>query len=252
MKLGTFHRGSGPHLTFLHGFTQTKESWIPVIDALPQRFAFDLIDAPGHGESSNGQRTLTESGDDVAESMSAGVLIGYSMGARIALHTALQHPEKVNALVLVSGTAGIDSDDERASRRSSDEALADRITEVGVSAFIEEWLSNPMFQGLARELADIPSRCSNTAKGLGDSLRFAGTGTQEPLWGNLQNINIPVLLIVGENDEKFTQIAHRMHSLLPQCELHVVKGVGHTCHLEDINVFTEILQRWLLGVQGNR
>lgn len=252
MKLGTFTRGTGPHLTFIHGFTQTKESWIPVIDALPQQFAFDLIDAPGHGESSNGQRTLSETGGDVAESMTPGVLIGYSMGARIALHTALQHPEKVTALVLVSGTAGIDSVEERASRRSSDESLANRISEIGVSAFIDEWLSNPMFQGLSREFADIPSRCSNTAEGLGDSLRFAGTGTQEPLWDHLHKLNIPVLLIVGENDQKFTELGNRMSDLLPDCELHVIKGVGHTCHLEDINTFTVILQRWLLSIQGDR
>ena len=252
MKLGTFTRGTGTHLTFIHGFTQTKESWIPVIDALPQKYAFELFDAPGHGETSNGQRTLSETGGDVAESMTPGVLIGYSMGARIALHTALQHPEKVTALVLVSGTAGIDADDERASRRSSDESLANRILKIGVSAFIEEWLSNPMFQGLSRELADAPSRCTNTADGLGDSLRFAGTGTQEPLWDQLHKLNIPVLLVVGENDQKFTELGNRMSALLPDCELHVIKGVGHTCHLEDINAFTAILQEWLLRVQGDR
>ena len=252
MKLGRLSRGSGPHLTFLHGFTQTKESWIPVIEALPQQFSFHLIDAPGHGDSVTGQRTLSEAGSDVAESMPPGVLIGYSMGARIALHTALQHPEKVTALVLVSGTAGIDSFDERASRRSSDESLADRISEIGVSAFIEEWLSNPMFQGLSKALADIPARCSNKAEGLGDSLRFAGTGTQEPLWDHLHKLNIPVLLVVGENDQKFTELGNRMSALLPDCEFHVIKGVGHTCHLEDINAFTAILQQWLLNVQGNQ
>lgn len=252
MKLGILSRGAGLNLTFLHGFTQTKESWIPVIDALPQEFSFHLIDAPGHGDSHDGKRTLIEAGNDVAESMPSGVLVGYSMGARIALHTALQHPEKVTALVLVSGTAGIDSVEERESRRTSDESLANKIADIGVPAFIDEWLSNPMFQGLSRELADIQSRCSNSAEGLGDSLRFAGTGTQETLWNQLHLLNIPVLLVVGENDKKFSELGNRMSSLLPQCELHVMKNVGHTCHLEDVSTFAAILQQWLLRVQSNR
>lgn len=252
MNLGQLSRGRGPHLTFLHGFTQTKESWIPVIDVLPQQYSFRLIDAPGHGESKDGKRTLVEAGNDVAETMSIGVLIGYSMGARIALHTALQHPETVTALVLVSGTAGIDSEEDRAARRSSDESLAFKISEMGVPAFIDEWLSNPMFQGLSREMADIPLRCTNSADGLGDSLQFAGTGTQEPLWNQLHVLDIPVLIVVGEKDQKFTELGIRMCSLLPQCEIHVMKNVGHTCHLEDVKTFAEILEQWLLRIQGER
>ena len=252
MKLESMSQGSGPAITFVHGFTQTKESWIPVIEVLPKDHTFHLLDAPGHGSSLNGKRSLKEAGNDVAESMPSGVLVGYSMGARIALHTALQHPEKVESLVLVSGTAGIDTAEEREARRLSDEALALRITEIGIPSFIEEWLSNPMFKGLPRELADIPSRRANTSQGLGDSLRYAGTGTQNPLWNQLQNLNMPVLLVSGEEDRKFTDLARRMKSLIPNCEHRIMHNVGHTCHLEDVSTFSSVLHQWLLHVQGNR
>lgn len=248
MILSSTSRGSGPNITFVHGFTQTKESWIPVIAAMPQDHAFHLLDAPGHGASINGKRTLKEAGNDVADTMPTGVLVGYSMGARIALHTALQHPEKVKALALVSGTAGIDSADERIVRKASDEALALRISELGIPSFIDEWLSNPMFKGLSRELADISSRCTNTSQGLGDSLRFAGTGTQEPLWDQLRNLTMPVLLISGGEDQKFTDLAIRMNSLIPNSEHHIMKSVGHTCHLEDVSSFATMLHAWLLRV----
>lgn len=249
MILSQTVRGSGPSISYLHGFTQTKESWLPVIEQLEQDHSHCLLDAPGHGLSPDGQRTLQQAASDVAESMHPGILVGYSMGARIALHVALQHPEIVTALVLISGTAGIDDASERSARCANDESLAQRITEIGIESFINEWLTNPMFSGLSTELADVPSRCRNTPQGLGDSLRYAGTGTQEPLWNQLSNLTMPVLLIAGENDQKFINNAQRMNDLLPNSELHIMKDVGHTCHLEDIPQFSDILQTWLSGLK---
>lgn len=249
MNLSQTVRGSGPTITYLHGFTQTKESWLPVVEQLEQDRSHCLLDAPGHGMSADGQRTLPQVGTDVAETMNTGILVGYSMGARMALHVALQHPEKVTALVLISGTGGIDDASERSARCASDELLAQRISEIGVAPFINEWLANPMFSGLSTELADIPSRCRNTPQGLSNSLRYAGTGTQEPLWNQLGNLTMPVLLIAGENDQKFVNNAQRMNELLPNSELHVMKNVGHTCHLEDISQFSNILQSWLSGLK---
>ena len=246
MRLATLTSGSGSAATFLHGFTQTKESWLPVVESLTVEIEATLIDAPGHGESPIDGRNLSQTADDAAETMPTGVLVGYSMGARIALHTALQHPDKVRGLVLVSGTPGLRSESERAERRTSDEALAEHIEEIGVSQFITEWLANPMFQGLSAQFADVPKRNTNTAKGLGDSLRFAGTGTQAPLWDQLKNLHMPVLVITGEHDQKFTDIGREMAAEIPNCEYRLMSGVGHTCHLEDITQFVQIFEEWFL------
>jgi 2-succinyl-6-hydroxy-2,4-cyclohexadiene-1-carboxylate synthase len=248
VKLATLSRGAGTPVTFLHGFTQTKESWLPVLDSLHVLIAATLLDCPGHGESPTQGRTLPQTGDDVSQTMKAGVLVGYSMGARIALHTALQSPDKVQGLVLISGTPGLRTESERIDRRASDESLAQDIEEVGVNEFITEWLSNPMFQGLSADLADVPRRCTNTANGLADSLRFAGTGTQEPLWEQLPSLTMPVLIITGDRDNKFTEIAHQMTSLMPHAEHHIMKDVGHTCHLEDVRQFVDVFEDWLLSL----
>ncbi len=246
MRLATLTCGSGSAATFLHGFTQTKESWLPVVESLTVETEVTLIDAPGHGESPIDERNLAQTADDAAETMPTGVLVGYSMGARIALHTALQHPDKVRGLVLVSGTPGLRSDSERADRRTSDEALAGHIEEIGVSQFVTEWLSNPMFQGLSAQYADIPNRNTNTEQGLANSLRYAGTGTQTPLWDQLKNLQMPVLIITGERDKKFTDIGREMRTKIPNCEYRVMSGVGHTCHLEDISQFVDIFEDWFL------
>ena len=246
MKLAPLVRGTGTPVTFLHGFTQTKESWLPVIHALHISIEATLLDCPGHGQSAVQGRTLPQTADDVAECMPSGILVGYSMGARIALHAALQFPDKVQGLVLISGTPGLRTESERIDRRASDESLAQHIEEIGVNQFIPEWLSNPMFQGLSADLADVPRRCTNTASGLADSLRFAGTGTQEPLWERLPSLTMPVLIITGDTDEKFTEIARQMTPLISQAEHHIMKDVGHACHLEDMHQFVDVFEDWFL------
>jgi 2-succinyl-6-hydroxy-2,4-cyclohexadiene-1-carboxylate synthase len=246
VKLSTLVHGTGTPFTFLHGFTQTKESWLPVVESLSVAIEATLLDCPGHGESPTQGRTLSQTANDVAESTHSGILVGYSMGARIALHTALQFPDIVQGLVLISGTPGLRTESERNDRRSSDEALAIHIENIGTQQFISEWLSNPMFQGLPTELADIPRRCSNAERGLADSLRFAGTGTQEPLWDELKSLAMPVLIVTGDKDEKFTQIAQEMTPLISQAEHHVMNNVGHTCHLEDVRQFCDVLENWFL------
>ena len=191
------------------------------------------LDAPGHGNNDNGARSLAQSADDIASAIQLGILVGYSMGARIALHVALQHPETVSQLVLISGTPGLTTQAERATRIQSDNELANRIEQIGTSAFIDEWLALPIFSGLTDQTNQRNDRIRNTAKGLADSLRFAGTGTQEPQWTNLHQLSMPVHLIVGELDNKFRTIAKDMQPLLQSSEIEVVPNVGHTVHLED-------------------
>lgn len=243
MILAASTHGDGRDATFLHGFTQTRESWLPVVRRLDGVRA-TLVDAPGHGGSPDGSRSLWQAADDVAETMPRGVLVGYSMGARIALHTALSHPDRVTALVLVSGTAGIEDPAERDARRRSDGELASRIESIGVPAFLDEWLANPMFAGLDAASAMLHDRLRNTAQGLAASLRNAGTGTQDDLWPRLSGLHMPVLLVCGALDTKFVSIARRMHGLIPGSALETVEGAGHTVHLEDTEGFVQVLDRW--------
>jgi 2-succinyl-6-hydroxy-2,4-cyclohexadiene-1-carboxylate synthase len=204
------------------------------------------LDAPGHGNNTNGARSLPQCADDVAASMKAGILVGYSMGARMALHVALQHPEIVTQLVLISGTPGLKTEPERAARQKSDNELADRIETIGLSAFLDEWLALPIFSGLSNETNQRNERLRNTTQGLADSLRFAGTGTQESHWPNLHRLSMPVHLIVGELDEKFTSIAREMKPLISTSELTVVENAGHTVHLENPTTTAQLLDSIIL------
>ena len=244
MILAHESHGDGHDVSFVHGFTQTRASWLPVVGRM-DGFRCTLVDAPGHGGSANGTRTLAQAGDDIAETMPTGALVGYSMGARMALHTALAHPGKVQSLVLVSGTPGLTSEAERSARRASDAALADRIEAIGVPAFVDEWLANPMFAGLTGEMSMRAARLTNSARGLADSLRNCGTGTQDDLWPAIGGLSMPVLLVCGSLDTKFTAIARQMHASIPGSSLHVVEGAGHNVHLERTDEFVSVLSGWL-------
>lgn len=247
MKLVATTAGAatGRDITFLHGFTQTSTSWMPVITRLPEVRA-TLIDAPGHGMNTDTAGDLWSSADALAAAMPQGVVVGYSMGARMALHVALSHPEQIDGLVLVSGTPGIEDNDERAARRASDEALAARAEVIGTAEFVDEWLANPMFAGLSEEMAMRAERCRNTSAGLAASLRLAGTGTQDNLWPRLSEIQVPTLVIAGADDAKFAAIASRMGGLIPRCEVRIIAGAGHTVHLERTAQFCDVLAEWLV------
>ena len=232
-----FVEQSGDRLTtsqvLLHGFTQTSRSWDRYIDFIDPQQSIIRVDAPGHGGSSTVAADLTTTAQMVVEQCGFGDYIGYSMGARLALHIALLHPKNVRRLVLVSSSPGLQSPNERLTRVQSDEKLAREIAEIGVATFVEKWLSGPLFAGLTSTPADIQDRLRNSSDGLASSLRLCGTGAQQSLWDRLPELKMPVLLIVGERDQKFLQIGHEMKSRIGMsAELVVIENAGHSVHLE--------------------
>ena len=230
-----------------HGFTQTAQSWSPVQHLLRARGFDDIkaIDLPGHGSANDVRADLWGSADHLVAAGGRTTYIGYSMGGRVGLHAALAHPDEVERLVLIGATAGIDNADARAQRRTDDELLADRIGTIGVEAFIDEWLQNPLFAGLTPNQALREDRLHNTADGLASSLRLAGTGTQAPLWDRLIEISCPVLLLVGQHDQKFRAIAERMATALPNAELRAIDDAGHSVHLEQPERIVDALIDWM-------
>ena len=241
--------GHGDPVVLLHGFTQSGAAWAPIAAALAGDHQVVTIDAPGHGLSSEVMAGLGDGADlMVAVAPTPAAWVGYSMGGRFALHVALRHPDAVSRLVLVSTTAGIEDPAERARRRATDAALADRIEAMGVDSFVTEWLAQPLFSTLTREAAAIESRLGSSAEGLASSLRLAGAGRQEPAWEMLGTFSMPVLVVTGERDSKYTALGeHLVESIGSNARLHVMQGAGHACHLERPQEFVKVLEPFLVG-----
>ncbi|MBU3688043.1 MAG: hypothetical protein B7C54_09595 [Acidimicrobiales bacterium mtb01] len=242
--------GNSRHLAFVHGFTQTSRSWTPLLAALGDDIDATCLDAPGHGDSAlvrgGVSRSATLVANRIREIDRPTVLVGYSMGGRIALDLAVRHPDVLSGLVLIGATAGLRTEVERTERRQLDEELARRIESIGVEGFLDEWLAQELFATLAPELRDRGDRLRNTAAGLAASLRECGVGSQEPLWDRLSSLRVPVLLIVGELDTKFRAIAEQMRaSIGANATIEVIGRAGHTAHLERPSDAAGVVRRWL-------
>lgn len=249
VTLGIEQRGKRgqPSLVLLHGFTGSASSWEAYVDTFAaQGMHVIALDMLGHGQSNapeEAQRySIEHCRADILAVLQAldiapgvAMLLGYSMGGRIALYTALSG--YFRALILESASAGIEDAREREQRHQSDELVAERIEREGMAAFVDYWERIPLFASQSRLPPEVRQqlhrqRLHNSTTGLANSLRGVGTGAQPALYTQLPALRIPVLLLAGELDEKFVAINQRMAQLLPQATLHIVARAGHTIHLE--------------------
>jgi 2-succinyl-6-hydroxy-2,4-cyclohexadiene-1-carboxylate synthase len=225
-------------VVLLHGFSGTHRAWDGVIAALDrERYRPLALDLPGHGEAAGSERPITFAGcvaHVLGRSPKRFTLCGYSMGGRVALHVALVAPERVSRLVLVSCSAGIADDADRAARRESDGALAQELERIPFEEFIERWRTQPLFAADPPEVGELAraDQRRNRPDALAAVLRGIGTGEMQPLWERLGELAMPVTVVVGDRDAKFRALGERMTQLLPQVGLEVVRG-GHGLPLEN-------------------
>jgi 2-succinyl-6-hydroxy-2,4-cyclohexadiene-1-carboxylate synthase len=225
-------------VVLLHGFGGTHRAWDRVVGHLSaERYRPLALDLPGHGDRVDAQRPIDFDGcvaSVLERSPERFVLAGYSMGGRIALHVALAAPERVGRLVLVSATAGIEDDGERAMRSERDRRLAEEIEEGAIVRFVDRWRSQPMFAEDPPEVDALAraDQLRNRPEGIAAALRGVGTGEMRPLWARLGELAMPVAILVGERDRKFHAPGRRMAELLPQAACTVVSG-GHVLPLEN-------------------
>lgn len=244
--LGASITGEGPRLVFAHGFTQTAASWKPIAEHMATLgHECVIVDMPGHGDSAGVRADLRRSADLLAAVGGTGTYVGYSMGGRVALHTALMYPHLVNRLALIGANPGIDDDQARAERRAADDALAEHLLDVGVDAFLDEWVAQPLFGGVPLSPEDRAERLRNTPEGLASSLRMAGTGAQGSLWPRLHELTMPVLVMAGSSDEKFVAIGEQLAGEVREGKFVRIADAAHAAHLQQPWLVSGALAAWL-------
>jgi 2-succinyl-6-hydroxy-2,4-cyclohexadiene-1-carboxylate synthase len=141
------------------------------------------------------------------------------------------------------------TESERRERVVSDSRLAERLRQAGIEQFVSEWHKQPLFDTLRRfpETWDsvIEKRKNNSPTGLARSLKGMGTGAQPPLWDKLSGLNLPLLLITGELDEKFRTIASEMADLCPNVEVRIIADAGHNVHVEQPALYLDVVRAFL-------
>lgn len=247
---------------FLHGFTGCANDWDNIIKFLPNQVFPICIDFIGHGKSDLPEDVSfyeTEAIIDQIKSVyeffdiEKAVIVGYSMGGRVALSFVVKNPHQVLGLILESTSPGIMDIGERAQRKKSDKELAQIIMDNGVDKFIDYWMTIPLFDSLKSlkndEYQRIVTRKKNNSKiGLSNSLLGFGTGTMSQLWDNL-TIQTKILLITGGLDSKFCELNKKMNRLMLESQHTVIENCGHNVHLEKPDEFIILVNKYLKEIR---
>ncbi len=176
------------------------------------------------------------------------------MGGRVALRLALAVPGRVNALILESVSPGIIDRRERAARIAQDNMLANRIEQDGISAFVKEWESMPIWESQSKLTDDERllvrnQRLKQSTVGLSNSLRGMGVGMADSVLDELSELTLPTFLISGKLDAKYCVLAKMMESRLSNAELAIVPDAGHAVHLEKPDEFGHLVAKFLNSMQ---
>lgn len=250
-----WHEEKKETIVMLHGFTGSTKTWEPLAKKLPH-YKIIAIDLMGHGQTEiveemkfyemDAQINILHKIFEILQ-LQCFTLLGYSMGGRIALSYALQHPHQVKRLILESASPGLENAEERQNRTRADIALASRIEEQGVQEFVKFWENIPLFSSQKSLPEDIQQsvrmeRLSQSEQGLAYSLRGMGTGVMPPVWDCLITLPMAVTLITGELDSKFVNIADRMTKHIKNVRHVTVNAVGHAIHVENPTEFATIVK----------
>lgn len=257
-------------VVLLHGFFSDGRSWNGPVAALQARGIerhWLAVDLPGHGGSRD---QGPEPGVDAwlwlwaqLDSVAAGLdrppmVIGYSMGARIAAAWALAHHRRgsrprLAALVLESGHPSLDAEAAR-ERVAADGVLADRLAPLPPGDAVQLWQAQPVLAGQAARMeygqhAGIEDqraiRLGQDPGALARALRLWGTGTMPNLRNCLPRPDLPALILTGARDGKFTALAPQWSKVLPNAQLVNVPDAGHHVSLERPGSWAAAVADWL-------
>ncbi|MGB5381553.1 MAG: alpha/beta fold hydrolase [Acidimicrobiia bacterium] len=197
-------------------------------------------DLPGHGETLLYPVDVPTTVEAIARLLTSFrrpvPLLGYSQGGRVALLTALDYPDLVERLVLISTSPGLAKEEAREERRARDETRAAHIEAVGVEAFLDEWLDGSIAG--TRHLDDEARRRDravrevNTETGLAAALRGLGQGAQPYVGDRLGDLEMPLLTVSGSADAAYTGLAREMAEAAPYGNHVSIDGAGHNVILD--------------------
>lgn len=242
----------------LHGFTGSPESWADVIRYLIADEPAVRIHAPaalGH-DGTPGPPGIDAFEDEV-DRIAGGIgardrglahVVGYSLGARVALGLLVRHPGLVASATLIGGRPGLADPSERQARIRRDEEWARLLEEEGLDTFVAAWEALPLWatqtalpaRRLDRQRA---IRRSHDPRGLARSLRVAGLGRMPDYGDRLGAVEARVRLVVGTRDARFLGLADGMAERLPRATVTRVPGAGHNVVLERPREIAGLIQK---------
>jgi 2-succinyl-6-hydroxy-2,4-cyclohexadiene-1-carboxylate synthase len=174
------------------------------------------------------------------------ILMGYSLGGRLALHALLQNPHLWKASILISVHPGLDNPSDLSLRLENDLQWADRFLNEDWDSLIQAWNSREVFSG--GQFAFQRKEGDFRRVDLANHLINGSLGSQEDLRESIGLLDMPILWMVGQNDKKFVSIARTLRFKHPLSKVVVVPGVGHRLPWENEILFKKFLESFLESV----
>jgi len=251
LRLWYERAGQGRPVVFLHAFAVTGAMWqgqeAPLAAA-----GHDVLrlDQRGHGRSSAppGPYTITQMAADVHHlvlrlRLHRPCLVGLSMGGRVAMRYALDFPDELGSVVLVSSKSepALEIEEELG-------ALARQAERGDIAGAIEVWYRRASYERLAAAAPELIRRFVEewrASTGAG----FAGAGRaiieMEPMSRRLREIRVPTLALAGQLDAACHPFVEQYRTTIPQCDGQLVPGAGHFINVEQPQTFNDLLLGFL-------
>lgn len=225
--------GSGPALIFIHGFPMDRRVWQNFIPAFIRDFTTISIDLPGFGQSEqladeHPMWLMSKIVEMVleAEQIEKVLLVGHSMGGYVALELARQKPGRISGLILFHSHGMPDNDAARAARTTAIAAV-DR----DHTAFVDQFIEGLFYVDFVHSNPDRVERIKTIAlsqSALAIKAAIAGLRDRESQIALLSDIKVPVLFILGKNDNRMPFASILAQVALPShAELLLLGNVGH-------------------------
>ena len=246
--------GSGSPVLFLHGFLGRASDWEPVVTHLsPNGLAFDL---PGHGNTPLGPkpsldhwavelaRTLKDRHSDPL------LVVGYSLGGRLALRLLEHAPSLVRGLVLVSASPGLDDGAERAQRAALDDQRAEEILS-DFGRFLDGWYSAPLFSLEPPALAIAKERRAEVDPTSAATVIAAMSPGRAPSsWTTLAQSKVPLLYVAGALDTKYVELGAECFARREgPTDVAILSDVGHSAHVDAPAKLANALSPWIRRIR---
>ncbi|MFF8860791.1 alpha/beta fold hydrolase [Streptomyces sp. NPDC015139] len=226
--------GDGPALIFLHYWGGSRRTWIPVLRRLDPGQGFVAYDQRGWGDSASvpgpfGLEQLAEDAERIVDALghSRYVLVGHSMGGKVAQMLAARKPAGLTGVVLVAPAPPAPIGVTRQVQRTVSHAYDD---EEAVLRSIDLMLTHGgLSSELRRQVVEDSLRGGDEAR-----LAWPGEGLVQDVSAGVAAIEVPVLVLAGSHDkvDPPAVLADHLLSLIPTASLTVLKDTGHLSPLE--------------------
>lgn len=239
-------------LLFIHGFPFNKSMWEMQIAALKADYRVIAYDIRGHGDSDPGNENFSIDlfTNDLLFFMDAlnlekPILCGLSMGGYIALNAIDKFPNHFKALILSDTQCAADTPDSKAKRMKAIAA----IQKSGIEKYAEESLKNlfapTSFTSKQKEIAAIRGMILNTSPQSLSYTLFA-LSERKGTCSKLQDIEVPVMLLVGKEDKLTPPTAAKlMHDKIQGSWMFIIENAGHVSNMENPEQFNLKLNLFL-------